>query len=418
MRDERILLPLFLAAMAGCAFGWFFQVRDGYGFIVYLSVVLVSAFAVYPYFAKRAAGTLTIELYVTALAAKIAASAARYWTIIDLYGSGDAMRYDAAGGHIAETLRLGEYAILDQWRVGTTAVEFLTGFSYAILPQSLEGVFLLFSFLAFLGSCFFLLAFRAAFPERDPGAYAAVVLFLPSILFWPASLGKDAVTYMGFGVIAYGVARQWVSHAPHGILYVAAGVAPIVMVRPHSAGIFVVAAGIAALWSLFGTTRGMFTRIAGILLIGILGYYVFQVNAAFLLGSEVEELTTTKAVEFYERRKVSARSGGSAVDMPTELQAFSPLYVVVTVLFRPFPWEARSPAMAVTALENIFFLWFFVSRGKVLWANLKLSRQNMLLALCVFLSLGIMAFQSGTGNLGLISRQRVQFLPYLFMLFM
>ena len=74
--------------------------------------------------------------------------------------------------------------------------------------------------------------------------------------------------------------------------------------------------------------------------------------------------------------------------------------------------------MAVTALENVFFLWFFVSRGKVLWANLKLSRKNMLLALCVFLSLGIMAFQSGTGNLGLISRQRVQFLPYLFMLFM
>jgi hypothetical protein len=153
------------------------------------------------------------------------------------------------------------------------------------------------------------------------------------------------------------------------------------------------------------------------LLIWFLGL-TFQVNADFLFGSEVEEVTSTTVVDFYERRKVSARSGRSAVDMPTELVIFSPLYVVGTVLFRPFPWEARSPAMAMTALENIFFLWFFVSRGKVLWANLKLSRKNMLLALCIFLSLGIMAFQSGTGNLGLIARQRVQFLPYLFMLFM
>ena len=47
-----------------------------------------------------------------------------------------------------------------------------------------------------------------------------------------------------------------------------------------------------------------------------------------------------------------------------------------------------------------------------------LSAGRAPLELGIFLSLGIMAFQSGTGNLGLISRQRVQFLPYLFMLFM
>lgn len=418
MKNERILLPIFLAAMAGSVFGWFFQVRDGFGFFMYLFLVLVCAFAVYPYFANRAAGALTLPLYVTALAAKFAASAARLWMVTDLYGRGDAMRYDEAGGQIAEALRLGEYSILDQWRIGTTAVEFLTGFCYTILPQSLEGIFLLFSFLAFLGSLFFLLAFRSAFPEKDPAVYAAVVLFLPSILFWPASLGKDAVTYLGFGLIAYGVARQWVRHAPHGILYVVAGVAPVLMVRPHSAGLFAMAIGVASLWSMFGTRRGLAVRLAGSLLVGILGYYIVQVNADFLFANTVDELTTTEVVEFYESRRLSTQMGGSALEIPAVAAVLAPLYVVVTVLFRPFPWEVSNAAMALTALENVFFLWFFLKRRKILWANLKLTRVNMLLALGLFLTLGIMAFQSGTSNLGLIARQRVQFLPYLFMLFM
>jgi hypothetical protein len=415
MRDGRALLPLFLAGLAGSVVGWFFQVRDGYGFLAYLFIVFIGAFALYPYFGRRAAGALTVELYATALVVKIAASAARYWTITELYGRGDAMRYDQAGTRLAEALRLGELSILDQWQIGTTAMEFLAGFGYAILPQSLEGMFVLFSWLAFLGSLFFLLAFRAAFPQKDAGGYAAVVLFLPSILFWPASLGKDAVTCLGLGLAAYGVARQWVQHAPHGILYVLAGVATIVMVRPHSAGLFVIAAGLAALWSLFGARRGLAMRLAGGVLIGVLGYYVLVVNAGFLFGRRIEELSAAEVTELYEHRQQSTRAGGSAVDMPAP--ALAPLAVVVTVLFRPFPWEARNPAMGVTAVENLFFLWFFVARRKLLWPNLKLTRANMLLALCLFFSLGIMAFQSGTSNFGIIARQRVQFLPFLFMLF-
>jgi hypothetical protein len=48
MGNQRILLPLFLVAMAGSVMGWFFQIHDGFGFFVYLALVLVFAFAVYP----------------------------------------------------------------------------------------------------------------------------------------------------------------------------------------------------------------------------------------------------------------------------------------------------------------------------------------------------------------------------------
>jgi hypothetical protein len=418
MRDERALPAVFLAALAGFVIGWYFQVRDGYGFFVYLFLVFVLASAVYPYFARRASGVLTVELYATALLAKLAASSARYWMVTDLYGRGDAMRYDLAGAQIAETLRLGEYAILDQWRVGTTAMEFLAGVCYAVLPQSLEGMFVLFSFLAFVGSLYFLLAFRSAFPGKATDAYGSIVLFLPSILFWPASLGKDAVAFLGLGLVAYGVARQWVRHAPHGVLYVAAGVASIVMVRPHTAGLLVIAAAAAALWSLFATTRGLAVRLVGGALIAVIGYYVLVVNADFLFGREIEEVTTAEVTELYEHRQLSTMAGGSAVAPPAATPVLALLLVPVTVLFRPFPWEVASPAMAVTALENAFFLWFFVARRRSFWANIRLTRVNMLLALCLFLTLGIMAFQSGTSNLGIIARQRVQFLPYLFMLFL
>lgn len=418
MLSERILFPILLVALTGFTFGWFFQVSDGYGFIVYFFLVVIAALAVFPFFARRAAGALTSQLYFVALLAKFAASAARYWMITDLYGRGDALLYDRGGKVIAEILRLGDYSIIDQWRTGTTSLQYLAGFLYTVLPESLEGVFLLFSFFAFLGSLFFLLAFRTAFPKKDPTAYAALVLFLPSILFWPASLGKDATTFFGFGIVAYGVALLWVKHAPQGLIWMAAGVAPVFMVRPHMVGFFVITAGVAAVWSLFGSMRGVLIRVAGIVLVCALGYYVLQFNAELLFGSELEEVSTTKIVDLYETRQRSTRTGKSKFTLPEATVVLAPVYVVGTVLFRPFPWEANNPAMALTALENLFFLWLFIKRRKVFWENLKLTRLNMLLALCLFFSLGVMAYQSGTSNLGIIARQRVQFLPYLFMLFM
>jgi hypothetical protein len=335
-----------------------------------------------------------------------------------LYQGGDAGRYDRAGREIATSLGLGNYSVLDEWRIGTTALEFLVGFLYTTLPRSREGMFLLFSLFAFLGSLFFLLAFRVAFPHKRPEAYAAIVLFLPSILFWPASLGKDAVTFFGFGLVAYGAALQWVRHAPQGFLWVVAGLAPVVLVRPHSAGIFLAAAGVSFFWSAWVGRRRIGMRLASGVLLGIVGYFVMQANAGFLFGADMDVVTTTDVVELYESRKQSTLTGGSAVEIPTETLLLAPVYVPVTVLFRPFPWEAGSPAMAVTALESVFFLWFFVKYRKTLWANLKLTPTNMLLSLCLFFSLALMAFQSGTSNLGIIARQRVQFLPYLFMLFL
>ena len=62
-----------------------------------------------------------------------------------------------------------------------------------------------------------------------------LVLFLPSLLYWSSALGKDAWSVMGLGICSYGVARVMTQKRFSGLLILAAGLAAVVLVRPHVA---------------------------------------------------------------------------------------------------------------------------------------------------------------------------------------
>ena len=89
---------------------------------------------------------------------------------------------------------------------------------------------------------------------------------------------------------------------------------------------------------------------------------------------------------------------------------------LVSGIFRPFPWEAHTMFQWLIAMENLLLLVLFVSSlGNLL--KLAKSPQRLLLcsvilyvvALCVFLALS-------TPNFGTLSRYRISFLPFLFLL--
>ena len=68
------------------------------------------------------------------------------------------------------------------------------------------GGFLVFAWIGFLGLLLFWRAFRIGVPDGDGRRYMILVLFLPSLLYWPSAIGKEAWMMLGLGLCAYGIA--------------------------------------------------------------------------------------------------------------------------------------------------------------------------------------------------------------------
>ena len=62
------------------------------------------------------------------------------------------------------------------------------------------------AWLGFWGSYLFYRAFTIAFPEGRARSYARFMFLLPSFLFWPSSIGKEAWMICCIGMATYGVA--------------------------------------------------------------------------------------------------------------------------------------------------------------------------------------------------------------------
>ncbi|HMG90344.1 MAG TPA: hypothetical protein VK589_09790 [Chryseolinea sp.] len=91
-------------------------------------------------------------------------------------------------------------------------------------------------------------------------------------------------------------------------------------------------------------------------------------------------------------------------------------WALVSGIFRPFPWEAHTVFQWLIAIENLVLLLLFVASLSNIVSLVK-SRQRLLLCsillyvatLCVFLALS-------TPNFGTLSRYRISFLPFFFLL--
>ena len=86
-------------------------------------------------------------------------------------------------------------------------VPWITTVVYAIAGPTELGSFFVFAWFNFLGCYLFFRAFRIAFPVGDGRRYAFLVILLPSLLYWPSSLGKEGWMMLALGVASYGLAR-------------------------------------------------------------------------------------------------------------------------------------------------------------------------------------------------------------------
>ena len=327
----------------------------------------------------------------------------------------DGVVYHQVGARLAASFRQLDFSVDTGRQVpGTGSVRYVAGLVSVVANGSIVVEYLVFTTIAFGGLLCAYVAFATAVPGGERRRYALLVLLWPSLVLWPSSMGKEALVTGAFGVAALGAARLY-THRPAGLTLLGTGTVGVLMIRPHVALLVALATilGYVFVRSTAGSTVLSATKLVTIIVLAVGGAVVVGQTAEFLrlenLGGEdvasVREATTRQ----------TAQGGGAFTPVRADSPARYPA-ALVTVLFRPFPTEARSTEAIFSALEGVV-LGVLVLASWRRW--LALPRQLLTVPYVAFaLSIVLMfgyAF-SVIANFGILARQRTQVLPYLFVL--
>jgi hypothetical protein len=359
-----------------------------------------------------------VRIIMAALVLKLVGSLIRYWVAFVLYdGSADAAGYLGAGNRLAAAMRLGDFSFSQTGGGGSSGTLFIrqvTGWVLFVTGPSPWAAFLVFAWFSFLGLYLFHRAFKLAVPGGDGRRYAYLVFFLPTLLYWPSSVGKEAWMLMMLGLGALGVARIF-THRSSGYVITAASLAGCAAVRPHMA--VLLGAGLAAGFMLrrskANSKFGVITRVVGAAAIVVgMSFAVQATEERF----DVEGEGVAGAEAVIERTSEQTSQGGSEFEATSPGSLRDLPYAAFTVMFRPLPFEAHNAQALVTSFEGVFLLGFVaLAIPRLRRLPREMFRTPYLTFAAVYSLAFITAFAS-FGNFGILARQRSQLFPLVMVL--
>ena len=389
------------------------------GAAIVAPVLLLLSIPVLQRQARREEDPTIFRLLLFALVLKLLASFLRYYVDFHVYGGAtDALGYHHAGIRWSDALSAGGLGNQGQGLTGTNFIELVTGVVYLVIRPTLLGGYLVFSWLSYWGLYFFYRAFVEAVPEGRSRTYALLVFFLPSLLFWPSGIGKEAWMIFTLGIASFGAAKLFAGRIVPGLSGLALGLWLASLARPHVAAILAISLAVAgAVATLWGRAREVtFGRrmVTLVVAVGVSLLLVVSTRAYFQASSVSTDDGVLSTLGEVEHRTAQ---GGSefepiVVDSPVALPG-----AAVTVLFRPFIVEAHSAQAILTALEGSVLL--LICLLKFRWALAAIGsvrRQPYVLFALIFTAIFIVAFSS-IANFGILARERVQVLPFLLVAF-
>jgi hypothetical protein len=350
--------------------------------------------------------------------AKVTVSYVRYFTLVNAYeGVGDATLYDEFGQELALA-----------WLDGTTPpelvdlrktnfVRWFTGVVYYLFGTNMVAGFFVFGLLAVVGSYLWYRATVDSVPGINRRLYLGLLLFAPSIAFWPASIGKEALMQLGIGVTALATSLVLRQRLLKGLLIGLAGGWLIWVVRAHLLALVTVAAGFAYIAGRVraeGRGGGLLSRPLGLVIIILLMAITVNQGAEFL---DIENLSVDSIEAELDEQTERSTQGGSSFEH--EGNSLNPLTLpqnAMTVLLRPFPWETESSLQLLASLESVIVAGLLFVRRSSLVASLRQARTYPFLLFCWAFTLMYAAAYSSFANFGLLVRQRSLILPALFVL--
>jgi hypothetical protein len=289
----------------------------------------------------------------------------------------------------------------------------VAGATYTITGPTLLGAFVLYSWLSFWGLVMMWRAFRVGVPDGEGRRYAWLVLLLPSMLFWPSALGKEAFMALALGACTLGTARLFAAHGGW-VLPLSLGMVGTALMRPHfTAMVFCgVFAGYLFRSSARRTPMTPVIKAGGVVLLVVVGLLVARQAADFLgvdASAEGVDRALTNTVERTDE-------GGSSFQAQPVRGPLDLPWAFLTVGFRPFPWEASSLQALVQSAESALLLALLIWSWPRVRTVGRRIRSHPYVTFCVTYGLLFVYAYSTFGNFGLLARQRVLLYPFVLVL--
>ncbi len=373
--------------------------------------------------ARRLARTRPDEAWVgdwliAGVVVKILASLFRYYTLVSSYnGNGDAAGFDQYGREFAKAwMGQGVEPYLQDLRK-TNFLRWFTGVVYYVFGDHMVAGFFIFGLLALVGSYLWYRATVESVPFIDKRLYLFLVLFAPSIAFWPSSIGKESLMQLGIGAMALATAFFLKQRLIKGLLLGFAGGWVLWVVRPHLLALVTIASGFAYIVGMFrprDPNKGVATRTIGLVVIAVLVAFTVGQGMKFL---GMKDLSLNSVEQTLNTQAQQTGEGGSSFD--TGGDYLSPVNLprgFATVLLRPFPWEAGSPLGLVASLETVILAGALVVRFSSIRTSLSRGRETPFLLYCWVLTILYAMTFASFANFGILVRQRSLVLPALFVL--
>ena len=188
--------------------------------------------------ARREDDVRVFHLLVAALAVKMLFSVLRYYHGFHLGEGSDGQAYDRVGTEISARFLAGDFDSGLGNLLDSNWIRLYTGLIYTVIRPSAVSGYLIYAWMAFWGTYFYYRAFVLAVPEGNRRSYARWLFFMPSILFWPSSIGKESWMTFGLGIAAFGAAKILRGLFLPGALVSAIGIGLAALVRAPIAGLF------------------------------------------------------------------------------------------------------------------------------------------------------------------------------------
>lgn len=419
---ERVLFSGAIAYLMVTAWAMTHLAYDLWGALIVIPLILA---VTWPVLRRLFATThpQLLPVLVVGLIAKLAGSFVRYKISFDAYGGlSDAQQYHYSGSILAQQIRSGEatlFALLPR-ETGTAFIQTLTGDIYTVFGSSRLAGFMLFGWMGYWGAIFSLRAAMVAVPGLALRRYAVLLFLLPTMIYWPSSIGKEAWMCLCLGFASYGGAQVLANGARFGaVVQTIVGLIGASFVRPHFGAIWTAGIVVALIAGLFGggsRTAGK-SRFAMFLLVGVATIGLVAVATVTLkylnpaAGEDTTEPVGDRITQIFDRTELNTNQGGSSFEViPIDTPLDMP-YAIYRTLTRPLLNEARSLAELLPAVEMTGLVVF----GIFSWRRLRnlphmLRRTPFLVFAFVVLMMFGVAFTS-IGNLGILTRQRSLVMP-------
>ncbi len=278
---------------------------------------------------------------------------------------------------------------------------FINGFGF-----SYEMMMLLFAWIGFMGFVFAYLFFKenislnvTVFKRVD---LLTLILFLPNMHFWTASLGKGSLIFLGLMLFAYSITK-----AKTRIIGLVLGSLLVFYIRPHIFLLLVVGTMIGFMTGKEKIDWKVKLTVCGAILAGL---FLLQDQILSVVNLDNSQNLIADFLKFSSHRSESLGSAGSGVPM----SGYSLPEKIFTFWFRPLFFDAPGILGVIVSVENLIYLLLFLKIFRLnFFKFIKNAPVNVKMSLVLFL-LTSFAMTFVMSNLGIIIRQKSMIMYFLF----